>query len=111
MTSSDSPKNAPISDIDITRIAWELKNWKKIAPFLGLTQSQEAEIERSGMNDYGKEKLAMLRKWQEIQGKGATYAALISAVTEAGNMDLAHYVQNVQETSDPDLSKLAPAIQ
>lgn len=110
MTSSDSPENTPISDIDVTRIAWELKNWKKMAPFLGLTRSQEAEIERSGTNDYGKEKLATLRKWQEIQGKRATYTALIAAATEAGNMDLAHYVQSLQETSDAELSKLAPAI-
>ena len=51
----------------------------------------------------------MLHKWQEIQGKGATCASLIATATEAGNMDLAHYVQSLQETIDQELIELAPS--
>ena len=43
------------------------------------------------------QKRECLEVWKEVKGEGATYKALISAVEEAEDMQLAGYVRSLLE--------------
>ena len=96
-----------IRDSDMVKAARDLVNWKQLSPFLGLTEAEDRKIERS-CESYGQQKLAMLKKWREKKGAGATYGALIHALTEAYDRRVSDYVLTLAENSSNELPS-APA--
>ena len=101
--------DSQVSDLDIAKIARKMNNWRTLSPYLGLIEQQETEIQRS-CNDYLEEKSAALKKWREIKGRGATYQALIVAVKEAGDVNLADYVQTLT-TGQAATENVQPRVQ
>ena len=86
---------AQVSEGDIAKIAREyLNRWNELAPFLGLTEGQETEVQNSS-SDYGDQKRAALLKWRAVKGRAATYAAFIAAANEAGLANLADNVRDL----------------
>ena len=90
-----------VSDTDVATIARDyLTNWESLRPYLGLSYTQEAEINKTH-RDYKKQKQECLQEWKELKGKEATYGAFITAAEEAKNQLLADGVRamlrNVRE--------------
>ena len=89
--------DAPVSDLDIAKIASYLTNWEALSPWLGLTGSQEEEI-RNTYRDYAEQKRRVLRKWKQIKGDTATHRACIATASAISNMELADNVRALLRT-------------
>ena len=90
--------DSPVTDIQIADLASELKTWEELAPYLGLTQADEEEIQVDYQGRYGLQKRQALRKWQSKLGsspKGATYRNLIIALCRAKEREMAEKVRNL----------------
>ena len=86
--------NQPCSDDHLCEIALSISDWQSVAPFLGLTDVLEEQIER----DYANTKLqriAMLRTWRRKFGQTATYRALLRTVLRLGRADIAETVCDI----------------
>ena len=71
----------PCKDEHLCEIALSITDWQSIAPFLGLTEAEESDIEKN----YDKamiQKIKMLRKWREKFGRQATYRKLANVFTK-----------------------------
>lgn len=68
-------------------IARQVTNWKALAPFIGLERTDEEEIDDENRSVMSK-RIAMLRKWSEKRGKGATYLHLIKGFAQISRRDL-----------------------
>ena len=89
--------DSPVTDIQITDLASELKTWEELAPYLGLTPADEEEIQVDYQGRYGLQKRQALRKWQSKLGRGpngATYRNLIIALCHAKEIEMAEKVRN-----------------
>ncbi len=67
--------DSPCKDIHLCRIAQSIINWKCVAPFLGLSEAEENDIERDERKS-GDQKKAMVRVWRRKYGTEATYRRL-----------------------------------
>ena len=66
------------SENHLATIALSITSWKQLSPFLGLTQQDEDDIQSDNMRN-AERKIAMLRRWREKCGDGATYFRLADA--------------------------------
>ena len=90
--------DSPVTDIQIADLASELKTWEELAPYLGLTEAEEEEIEVKYPGRYGLQKRQALRKWQSKLGSGpngATYRNLIIALCHAKETKMDEKVRNL----------------
>ena len=97
--------DSPVTDIQIADLASELKMWEELAPYLGLTEADEKEIQVDYQGRHGLQKRQALRKWQSKLGsssKGATYRNLIIALCRAKERKMAEQVRNLLTTSAAD---------
>ena len=99
---SDTVAGAPKLDDVISRkslaeIAKKITSWKALGPYLDLSRPQEEEIVQKYRENYGMQKRECLEVWKVMKGEGATYRALISAVEEAGDRQLADCVRSLLE--------------
>ena len=91
----------PCRDDHLSEIALSVTKWKSIAPYLGLTEAEEENIEKDcGENET--QKIGMLRKWKKKFGKRATYRKLGQVFCKLGRADL---VEKVRELLQTDSSK------
>ena len=94
--------DSPVTDIQIADLAYELKTWEELAPYLGLTPADEEEIQGDYQGRYGLQKRQALRKWQSKLGRGpngATYRNLIIALCRAKEIEMAEKVRSLPEES------------
>ena len=94
--------DSPVTDIQIADLASELKTWEELAPYLGLTEAEEEEIQVDNQGRYGLQKRQALRKWHSKLGRGpngATYRNLIIALCRAKEIEMAEKVRNLPEES------------
>ena len=75
--------DAPVSDLHLTQIASNIRNWEEVAPFLALSDVEEEEI-RKDHKEYGVQKRKALQRWREKRGSDATYRELRDALRRAG---------------------------
>jgi ankyrin repeat protein len=99
---SNTAAGAPKPDDVITRkslaeIAKKITSWKPLGLYLDLSRPQEEEIVQKYRENYGMQKRECLEVWKEMKGEGATYRAIISAVEEAGDKQLADGVRSLLE--------------
>ena len=84
-----------VSDKDVATIARDhLTDWESLRPYLGLSYTQEVEINKTH-RDYKKQKQECLQEWKELKGKEATYGAFIIAAEEAKRQQLADAVRGM----------------
>ena len=74
------------TDEHLCEIAGSITNWRSIAPFLGISEVEEEEIQGTGVTST--QRLAMLRKWREKFGRKATYWRLASVFWRQERADL-----------------------
>ena len=89
--------NQPCRDVHLSEIALSVTKWKSIAPYLGLTEAEEENIEKNcGENET--QKIGMLRKWKKKFGKRATYRKLGEVFYKLGRVDLVEKVRELLQT-------------
>ena len=71
----------PCKDEHLCEIALSITDWQSIAPFLGLTEAEESDIEKN-CDKAMIQKIKMLRKWREKFGRQATYRKLANVFTK-----------------------------
>ena len=89
--------NQPCRDVHLSEIALSVTKWKSIAPYLGLTEAEEENIEKNcGENET--QKIGMLRKWKKKYGKRATYRKLGQVFCKLGRVDLVEKLCELLQT-------------
>ena len=83
--------NKPCSDEHITSISLFLTNWQTVAPHLGLTETDEEDVEEEGRKTKDK-RYKMLRRWKAKNLFKATYRVLVDIFLKLGKADLAEKV-------------------
>ena len=69
------------------KIALSITDWRSIAPFLGLEETEEEGIEVM-YSTVKTRNIAMLRKWKHLHGSSATYRRLLGAFWTVERIDL-----------------------
>ena len=64
--------NQPCSEVHLAEISLSIVDWRAVSPFLGLSEAEEVAILES-THSVPARKMAMLRKWKQKKGLGATY--------------------------------------
>ena len=83
----------------LAKVSRKLKNWKLLSPYLDITNAEVHSISESS-HDYDEQKLSLLLKWKEKLGRSATYHALIKAIWDSGNVDLAEFACKLAKDTD-----------
>ena len=76
----------PCKDEHLCEIALSITDWQSIAPYLGLTEADESEIE--DCKKVGRQKINMLRTWKKKFGRQATYRKLAMVFKKLKHADL-----------------------
>ena len=82
--------NKPCSDEHITSISLFLTNWQTVAPHLGLTETDEEDVEEEGKKTQDKSKI--LRRWKNKKSFKSTYRVLVDVFLKLGKANLAEKV-------------------
>ena len=80
--------NKPCSDKHIASISLFLANWQTVAPLLGLTETDEEDIEEEGKKTQDK-RYKTLRRWKNKNLFKATYRVIVNVFLKLGRADLA----------------------
>ena len=83
--------NQKCSDQHISDISLFLTNWQSIAPHLGLTETDEEDVEQDGKKAQDRRYKA-LRTWKAKYSFKATYKALVDVLLKIGRADFAEKV-------------------
>ena len=83
--------NDSISDDHLHEIAIFLTSWRKVATYLGLSESDLGDIEREERDEHLK-KLKALQKWKGKFGFRATYRKLVEVLLSLARADVAENV-------------------
>ena len=106
--SPSGPLDSPVSNIHIAKIAKDfVRNWEKLAPYLRLLPAHEDAIKRDGRR-YDDQKREALLIWKELNGRKATYKALIVIAKEVSNVELAENIEALV-ASHPTLREVRPS--
>ena len=83
--------NKPCSDEHITSISLFLTNWQTVAPLLGLSETDEEDVEEEGKKTQDK-RYKTLRRWKAKNLFKATYRVIVDVFLTLGRADLADKV-------------------
>ena len=83
----------------LAKVSRKLKSWKLLSPYLDITDAEEHSISKSS-HDYDEQKQSLLFKWKENLGRSATYHALIKAIRDSGNINLAEFACKLAKDTD-----------
>ncbi len=61
------------SSDDLKEISHSLTHWPEVSPFLGLTEADKEDIRASNNWAVSRERVDVLRRWQDNQKERATY--------------------------------------
>ena len=76
------------SDEHLHQISQLIAEWKEVAPALGLSQQDEADITGHAPLSVPVQRLHMLRMWRQKNGTAATYQRLADAFRNCARQDL-----------------------
>ncbi len=66
---------------DLNEISKSLTHWPEVSPFLGLTEADEEDVRAKSdraVSGVTRERVEVLRRWQENQKEGATYRWVVA---------------------------------
>ena len=97
-TFEDLTKDIPPTLLDrectkrfLADLSKRLRNWRLLSPYLDcFTDAEEHSISESS-RDYDEQKQSLLFRWKAMRSTSATYRALIKAISDSSNVDLAEY--------------------
>ena len=96
--------NKPCSDEHITSISLFLANWQTVAPLLGLSETDEEDVEEKGKKTQDKRYIT-LRKWKCKNLFKATYRVLVDVFLKLSRADLAEKVCRLLTDEGTQLAK------
>ena len=82
------------------KVALSITDWRSIAPFLGLEETDEEDIEAM-YSTVKTRNIAMLRKWKHLYGSSATYRRLLGAFWSIERIDLIDKLLEMVTTDTP----------
>ena len=88
-------------------IARHITNWKALAPFIGLERTDEEDIEEDNTTVKTR-RIALLRKWSEKRGKGATYLHLMKGFAQISRRDLIEMLCDIFSASQGARATASP---
>ena len=103
--------NKLCSDEHLHQISQLIAEWKEVAPALGLTQQDEADIAGYAPFSVPAQKLRMLRMWWQKNGTAATYKGLVDAFRNCARQDLVDKITNLVSAAQQEFytsSSLTP---
>ena len=103
----------PCLDSDLIEISQLINDWREIAPFLGLTETDEQNILEYAPNSVPGQRITMLRTWRQRHGPAATYGRLADSFRQYGRQDLVERLSvlvNRKETSSSTGEPLLDAL-
>lgn len=95
----------PCTDEHICRLALSVTDWKATAPFLGLVEPIQDEIEEDCRTSKER-KISMLRRWRQQFGKGATYQKLARVFWYLNRTDIVEQICDLLTDSITDHTAL-----
>lgn len=95
----------PCTDEHICRVALSVTDWKATAPFLGLVEPIQDEIEEDCRTSKDR-KISMLRRWRQQFGKGATYRKLACVFWYLNRTDIVEQICDLLTDSLTDHTSL-----
>ena len=87
-TSTLSSWDRPCSDAHLAQISQWIADWREMAPFLGLTRTDEQNILGYAPNSVPAQRTEMLRTWKQSRGAAATYSRLADAFRQCNKQAL-----------------------
>ncbi len=69
------------------------ENWRKLVPKLGLTKDQQDQIEKASDAEAERAR-ALLKKWAELEGVGATYEEIVYVLE---GLKMGHLVEGIAQ--------------
>ena len=80
--------NLPCSDNHLVQLSELIADWREMAPYLGLTRTDEEDIFTCYPRSAPRQRIEMLRKWSQKNGPHATYNKLALVFQNCGRKDL-----------------------
>ena len=87
--------NQPCSEADLAKISLLIVDWRAVSPFLGLAEADETVILGTNPHSVVAQKIAMLRKWRQINRTKANYKELCQVFRICGLTDLEEKVKQI----------------
>ena len=84
------------NDEDLRQFSLTLDMWETLAKFLGMPNSDIANIKSQG--DTIEQKIRMLECWKQRRGSMATYEAMVMALLQIGRTDLAERIVTLKQS-------------
>ena len=91
-------------DSDLVEISQLIHDWREIAPFLRLTQTDEEDIIGYSPNSVPVQRRMMLTTWKKRHGSAATYSRLANAFGQCGRQELVERVSVLVDRRETCLS-------
>ena len=88
----------PCSEQHLVLISTLIADWRAVAPYLELTQADEAAILVFSPHSLPGQTLTMLRTWCQRNGAAATYKRLSDALSHCGRQDLVDKIHELATT-------------
>ena len=79
----------------IAKISEHIENWEELAPYFGLTEAEEQEIQANNIHQYKVQRRKMVWKWVRKQGSKATYGKLKKVFEEVDESSLVSRVDEL----------------
>ena len=89
-------KPIPISILD--DVAYHLKDWKELAPYICLSEQEQDEIKNDYDRQYHFQKRQALRRWRKNLGDNATVKTIISTLYNLNEVTLAETIAKISKT-------------
>ena len=96
--------NQLCSETHLASIAESIADWRAVSPYLDLTEAEECVILGSNPHSVPAQKIAMLRKWKQKEGKKATYKRLCRMFDKCKRDDLVIKIKQLLAESNSSSS-------
>ena len=99
-----------VSDINLADVVSHFHEWEELAPYLGLTETEEKDIKTKYTDRPKLMRREALRIWKHKHGSKATYRKLIVVFCSQGRADVAEKVRDLAQAGDKTQSALLDTI-
>ena len=96
--------NQPCSEKHLLAISEKIPQWQTVAPYLGLTETEEANIVGAIPRPIQTQRLEMLRIWKQKLGEKATYSELAKVFKSCHRQDLVDMISRLISEDDSNSS-------
>ena len=88
----------PCRDEHLCQVARHITDWPYLAPFMGISRYEMEEIRGKWPLSVGRQKIELLRQWQEKHGWAATYRSLCKAFYKAEQLAVVEKICDILQS-------------